>query len=87
MISAQVLVSAVAVAGAYGLLRRQADLAVVTAGLPWGTPGASNVLRVVPATGPYAWPEELCSAPGGVCVDCTGVRSARRTQVEEENCA
>jgi len=56
-----VLGEAVKAATAYGLLEAAVDVAVVTAGLPWGTPGASNVLRVVPASGPYDWPEELCA--------------------------
>ena len=55
-----VLGAAVEVAADYGLLKEENDVAVVTAGLPWGTPGASNVLRVVPRSGPDAWPEELC---------------------------
>lgn len=31
------------------------DLLVVTAGIPFGTPGAANVVRVVPAAGPSCW--------------------------------
>ena len=59
-IFADVLGAAVDVAVDYGLLENESDVAVVTAGLPWGTPGASNVLRVVPMMGPDAWPEDLC---------------------------
>lgn len=62
-----VLVQAVDVARDYGLLVDDADVAVVTAGLPWGTPGASNVLRVVPATGPNDWPDELCNLDEEEC--------------------
>ena len=43
-----------------GLVSDPNDLMVVTAGLPFGTPGASNILRVVPAAGPSCW--------DGVCV-------------------
>ena len=35
-----------------GLVSDPADLLVVTAGLPFGTPGAANIVRVVPAAGP-----------------------------------
>lgn len=35
-----------------GLVSDPDDLMVVTAGLPFGTPGAANILRVVPAAGP-----------------------------------
>jgi pyruvate kinase len=38
-----------------GLVSDPNDLLVVTAGLPFGTPGAANVLRVVPAAGPSCW--------------------------------
>lgn len=38
-----------------GLVSEPNDLLVVTAGLPFGTPGASNVIRVVPAAGPSCW--------------------------------
>jgi len=31
------------------------DLLVVTAGLPFGTPGAATVICVVPAAGPSCW--------------------------------
>jgi len=37
------------------------DLLVVTAGLPFGTPGAANVIRIVPAAGPSCW-EGTCRA-------------------------
>jgi len=42
-----------------GLVSDPNDLLVVTAGLPFGTPGAANVIRVIPAAGPSCW--------GGVC--------------------
>jgi len=38
-----------------GLVSDPNDLLVVTAGLPFGTPGASNIVRVVPAAGPSCW--------------------------------
>ena len=38
-----------------GLISSPDDLLVVTAGLPFGTPGASNVIRVVPGAGPACW--------------------------------
>jgi pyruvate kinase len=38
-----------------GLVSNPDDLLVVTAGLPFGTPGAANVIRVVPAAGPTCW--------------------------------
>lgn len=38
-----------------GLVTSPDDLLVVTAGLPFGTPGAANVIRVVPAAGPACW--------------------------------
>ena len=38
-----------------GLVVSPDDLLVVTAGLPFGTPGAANVIRVVPAAGPECW--------------------------------
>ena len=38
-----------------GLVTKPEDLLVVTAGLPFGTPGAANVLRVLPAAGPLCW--------------------------------
>ena len=38
-----------------GLVTSPSDLLVVTAGLPFGTPGAANVLRIVPAAGPGCW--------------------------------
>jgi pyruvate kinase len=31
------------------------DILVVTAGLPFGTPGAANIIRVLPAAGPQCW--------------------------------
>lgn len=38
-----------------GLVTDPNDLLVVTAGIPFGTPGAANVIRVVPAAGPTCW--------------------------------
>mmetsp|Transcript_6437 Transcript_6437/g.11196 ORF Transcript_6437/g.11196 Transcript_6437/m.11196 type:complete len:596 (+) Transcript_6437:91-1878(+) len=38
-----------------GLVNDPNDLLVVTAGLPFGTPGAANVIRVLPAAGPQCW--------------------------------
>jgi pyruvate kinase len=38
-----------------GLVSDPDDLLVVTAGLPFGTPGAANVIRIVPAAGPSCW--------------------------------
>lgn len=35
-----------------GLVSDPEDLLAVTAGLPFGTPGAANIIRVVPAAGP-----------------------------------
>ena len=52
-----------------GFLDDDLDVAVVTAGLPWGTPGASNVLRVVPAAGPDNWPDVLCYPETEECTD------------------
>jgi pyruvate kinase len=38
-----------------GLVSDPNDLLVVTAGLPFGTPGAANVIRILPASGPACW--------------------------------
>ena len=38
-----------------GLVSSPDDLLVVTAGIPFGTPGAANVLRIMPAAGPNCW--------------------------------
>lgn len=38
-----------------GLVADPNDLLVVTAGLPFGTPGAANIIRVLPAAGPQCW--------------------------------
>jgi pyruvate kinase len=38
-----------------GLVSDPDDLLVVTAGLPFGTPGAANLIRVLPAAGPSCW--------------------------------
>lgn len=38
-----------------GLVNDPNDLLVVTAGLPFGTPGTANIIRVLPAAGPQCW--------------------------------
>ena len=55
-----VLQSVTDAAKSRGYLEEPTDLAVITAGLPLGTPGAANVIRVVPAVGPTEWPDALC---------------------------
>jgi len=50
-----VLRNACRAALAKGLVASPEDLLVVTAGLPFGTPGAANIIRVVPAAGPSCW--------------------------------
>jgi len=42
-----------------GLVDNGNDLLVVTAGFPFGTPGAANIVRVVPAAGPSHWDSSL----------------------------
>ena len=42
-----------------GLVSDPNDLIVVTAGFPFGTPGAANIVRVVPASGPTTWDSSL----------------------------
>lgn len=42
-----------------GLVSDDTDLLVVTAGFPFGTPGASNIIRVIPAAGPTYWDATL----------------------------
>ena len=42
-----------------GLATDPNDLLVVTAGFPFATPGAANVIRVVPAAGPTHWDASL----------------------------
>ena len=42
-----------------GLVDSPNDLLVVTAGFPFGTPGASNIIRVIPAAGPSYWDENF----------------------------
>jgi pyruvate kinase len=42
-----------------GLVSSPNELLVVTAGFPFGTPGAANVVRVVPAAGPTHWDASL----------------------------
>mmetsp|Transcript_13363 Transcript_13363/g.29076 ORF Transcript_13363/g.29076 Transcript_13363/m.29076 type:complete len:578 (-) Transcript_13363:970-2703(-) len=38
-----------------GLVSDPSDLLVVTAGIPFGTPGAANIIRLLPAAGPACW--------------------------------
>lgn len=38
-----------------GLVSQPTDLLVVTAGIPFGTQGVANVIRVVNAAGPHCW--------------------------------
>ena len=38
-----------------GLVSEDNELLVVTAGFPFGTPGAANIIRVIPAAGPTFW--------------------------------
>eukprot|EP00536_Pseudo-nitzschia_multiseries_P010294 jgi/Psemu1/258875/estExt_Genewise1Plus.C_3080041 len=47
------------IATAKGLVDSPNDLLVVTAGFPFGTPGASNIIRVIPAAGPSFWDENF----------------------------
>jgi pyruvate kinase len=42
-----------------GLVDDPNDLLVVTAGFPFGTPGAANIIRVIPAAGPTYWDSSL----------------------------
>jgi len=42
-----------------GLVNDPNDLLVVTAGIPFGTPGAANIIRLLPAAGPSCW-DGLC---------------------------
>lgn len=42
-----------------GLVSSPNDLLVVTAGFPFGTPGAANIIRVIPAAGPTYWDASL----------------------------
>ena len=42
-----------------GLVADKNDLIVVTAGFPFGTPGAANIIRVIPAAGPTYWDASL----------------------------
>ena len=42
-----------------GLVSEDKDLIVVTAGFPFGTPKAANIIRVIPAAGPTFWDETL----------------------------
>ncbi|KAJ8603865.1 hypothetical protein CTAYLR_000334 [Chrysophaeum taylorii] len=63
-----VLFDAIAIATNAGYLKQPTDLAVITAGVPFSTPGAANVIRVVPALGPREWPEVLCFPETEECV-------------------
>jgi pyruvate kinase len=47
------------IANRKGLVEDPNDLLVVTAGFPFGTPGASNIIRVIPAAGPSHWDASL----------------------------
>jgi len=42
-----------------GLVNDDKDLLVVTAGFPFGTPDAANIIRVIPAAGPTYWDASL----------------------------
>jgi pyruvate kinase len=42
-----------------GLVSDPNDLLVVTAGFPFGTPGAANIVRLIPAAGPSHWDSSL----------------------------
>lgn len=42
-----------------GLVSDKNDLLVVTAGFPFATPGAANIIRVIPAAGPTYWDSSL----------------------------
>mmetsp|Transcript_7341 Transcript_7341/g.17072 ORF Transcript_7341/g.17072 Transcript_7341/m.17072 type:complete len:567 (+) Transcript_7341:133-1833(+) len=42
-----------------GLVSDDKDLLVVTGGFPFGTPGAANIIRVIPAAGPTFWDQAL----------------------------
>jgi len=47
------------IANEKGLVNDPNDLLVVTAGFPFGTPGASNIIRVIPGAGPSHWDPSL----------------------------
>lgn len=47
------------IANEKGLVDDPNDLLVVTAGFPFGTPGASNIIRVIPGAGPSYWDASL----------------------------
>ena len=47
------------IANKKGLSSQEKDLLVVTAGFPFGTPGAANIIRVIPAAGPTYWDATL----------------------------
>jgi len=42
-----------------GLVQDANDLLVVTAGFPFATPGAANIIRIIPAAGPSHWDSSL----------------------------
>jgi pyruvate kinase len=42
-----------------GLVSDDKDLMIVTAGFPFGTPGAANIIRVIPAAGPTFWDADM----------------------------
>lgn len=55
----EMLRSACEIAWKKGLVSDNNDLLVVTAGFPFGTPGAANIIRVIPAAGPTYWDASL----------------------------
>jgi pyruvate kinase len=46
-----------------GMVSSPDDLLVVTAGLPFGTPGIANIIRIVPASGPSRWADNMPQTP------------------------
>ncbi|CEL94407.1 unnamed protein product [Vitrella brassicaformis CCMP3155] len=48
-----------------GICQSPDDLLVITAGLPFGTPGATNILRVCQAAGPNVWDVDSEQAHAG----------------------
>ena len=61
------LTHACAITKAHGFVSEPTDLVVATTGLPFGTPGAANVLRVLPASGPGEWDASLCDVRTEEC--------------------
>jgi pyruvate kinase len=55
----EMLSSACEIALKKGLVSDPKDLLVVTAGFPFGTPGAANIIRIIPAAGPTYWDASL----------------------------